>query len=56
MARTADRPLPAGTVQPYEVLVLGCVFSASGVLILLAMHQPLTAMLGVFALVSYVFI
>jgi len=56
MARTANRPLPSGRVQPSEVLVLGCCLSAGGLVYLLAAGQPLAAGLGAFALVSYVFI
>lgn len=56
MPRTADRPLPAGTLQPWEALVLGCAFSAGGLLWLLATGQVLAAGLGAFALVSYVFV
>jgi protoheme IX farnesyltransferase len=56
MPRTAERPLPAGTLQPCEALVLGCAFSAGGLLWLLATGQLLAAGLGAFALVSYVFV
>jgi protoheme IX farnesyltransferase len=56
MARTADRPLPAGKLQPWEVSVIGCILSLAGLVELLAMRQPLAAALGAFALVSYVFI
>jgi protoheme IX farnesyltransferase len=56
MARTADRPLSAGRLQPVEVLALGCTLSAAGLLYLLALCPPLAAGLGAFALVSYLFI
>jgi protoheme IX farnesyltransferase len=56
MQRTANRPLPAGKLQSWEVLVIGCGFSLAGLVELLAVRQPLAAALGVFALVSYVFI
>ena len=56
MARTADRPLPAERLQPWEVLVIGCSLSFAGLVELLLVGQPLAAALGVFALVSYVFV
>jgi protoheme IX farnesyltransferase len=56
MPRTANRPLPAGRLQPLEVLILGCGLSAGGVGYLLASGQPLAAGLGAFALLSYVFV
>src|SRR5262249_2836514 len=54
MARTANRPLPAGRLQPVEVLALGGLLGVSGLACLLALSQPLAAGLGAFALVSYV--
>jgi protoheme IX farnesyltransferase len=56
MPRTENRPLPAGRLQPLEVLILGSVLSIGGLVYLLVVHQPLTAGLGAFALVSYVMI
>jgi heme o synthase len=56
MARTADRPLPAERLQPWEVLVIGCRLSFAGLVELMLVGQPLAAALGVFALVSYVFV
>src|SRR5262245_13877048 len=56
MARTADRPLPAGLLQPLEALILGCVLAACGFAALLAAHQPLAAALGAFTLVLYVLV
>jgi protoheme IX farnesyltransferase len=56
MPRTAHRPLPAGRLQPVEVLALGCILSAGGVAYLLALCPPLTAGLGAFALFSYVLV
>lgn len=54
MARTANRPLPAGRIQPWKALAMGCAFVAGGLFVLLAAHQRLAAGLGVFALVAYV--
>ncbi len=56
MARTANRPLPAGRIQPWKALAIGCAFVAGGLFVLLAAHQRLAAGLGVFALLSYVFV
>jgi heme o synthase len=56
MARTANRPLPAGRIQPWKALAIGCAFVAGGLLALLEAHQPLAAGLGVFALLTYVFV
>jgi len=56
MARTADRPLPAGLLAPLEALVLGCALAGCGLAALLAAHQLLATALGAFALVTYVFI
>jgi protoheme IX farnesyltransferase len=56
MARTANRPLPAGRLQPVEVLVLGSILCGSGLVYLLALCQPLAAGLGALALLSYVFV
>ena len=54
MPRTANRPLPAGRLQPGEVLALGSIVSAGGLVYLLAFCQPLAAVLGAFAFFSYV--
>jgi protoheme IX farnesyltransferase len=54
MPRTANRPLPAGRLQPLEVLALGSILSAGGLACLLVLRQPLAAGLGAFAFVSYV--
>jgi protoheme IX farnesyltransferase len=56
MPRTANRPMPAGRLQPVEVLALGSLLSAGGVVYLLALCQPLAAGLGAFALCSYLLI
>ncbi len=56
MPRTANRPLPAGRIQPGEVLALASILSAGGLAYLLAFCQPLAAALGAFALFSYVLV
>jgi heme o synthase len=55
MPRTANRPLPARRLQPMEVLALGSLLSAGG-LVYLAIGQPLAAGLGAFALFSYLLV
>jgi protoheme IX farnesyltransferase len=56
MARTADRPLPAGRLSALEALLFGVVLGVAGVLYLNAMVNPLTALLGAFTLASYVWV
>jgi protoheme IX farnesyltransferase len=56
MPRTANRPLPASRIQPGEALALGTILSVGGLVYLLAFCQPLVAVLGVFALFSYVLV
>src|SRR5882724_11973177 len=56
MPRTANRPLPAGRLEPLEALIFGCGLGAGGLGYLLATGQSLAAGLGLFAFVSYVFV
>jgi protoheme IX farnesyltransferase len=56
MRRTADRPLPSGRLHPDVALAAGVALSLVGVLYLALAVNPLTALLGVSALVGYVFI
>jgi len=56
MARTADRPLPAGLLQPQTVLLLGVGMSIAGMVELATMVNPLTALLGAATLGSYLFV
>ena len=57
MRRTRDRPLPAGRLQPGEVLVLGIASAAGGVVYLAAaLASPLAAVLAVLTLLTYVFV
>jgi len=56
MERTADRPLPAGRIQPQMVVVLGGVISVAGLLWLAFGVNLLTAVLGAVTLISYLFI
>lgn len=56
MERTAERPLPAGLIQPQTVVVLGGVISVAGLLWLAFGANLLTAVLGAVTLISYLFI
>lgn len=56
MARTAERPLPAGELQPGTVLILGAVISSAGMVYLAAAVNPLTSFLGALTLGSYLFV
>jgi heme o synthase len=55
MRRTENRPLPAGRLQPMEVLAFGWLLALVGVLYLSLLLPPLTAWLAAFTFVSYVF-
>jgi protoheme IX farnesyltransferase len=54
MARTKNRPLPAGRMAPEIALVFGLVLAAISVPILSLAVNPMTAVLGLTALVAYV--
>src|SRR5207253_10241472 len=57
MRRTKNRPLPAGRLQPAEVLCFGAATGIGGVLYLsLALRQPLAAILAALTFASYVFV
>ncbi|MSU34136.1 MAG: protoheme IX farnesyltransferase [Pedosphaera sp.] len=56
MRRTATRPLPAGLMDPETVLALGVGLSVSGMVWLYFLVNPLTALLGVITLGSYIFV
>ena len=55
MKRTRDRPLPAGRLQPGLALTFAVSISVAGALVLALLVNPLTALLGVVALVVYIF-
>ncbi len=57
MRRTRDRPLPAGRLQPGEVLVLG-IGSATGGVVYLAvtLPHPLAAVVAALTFLTYVFV
>ena len=57
MQRTRDRPLPAGRLQPGEVLVFGFGSALGGVVYLaLALPHPLAAVLAALTSVTYLFL
>ena len=56
MLRTKDRPLPAGRMEPWKALSFGLVFSAAGILYLIAVVSFLTALLAALTLATYLFL
>ncbi|HUL60354.1 MAG TPA: heme o synthase [Anaeromyxobacteraceae bacterium] len=54
MRRTRDRPLPAGRVEPVVALLLGLAVPAFAIPMLALVASPLTALLALAALVTYV--
>src|SRR5438132_10487396 len=56
MRRTQSRPLPSGRLQPQTVLIIGVLASILGLAYLGVAVNPLTSLLGLASLVSYVFI
>src|SRR6516225_2603109 len=57
MARTEDRPLPSGRLQPLEALLFGSLLGAFGVVYLaLALPSPGAALAAAFAFLSYVLV
>jgi protoheme IX farnesyltransferase len=55
MPRTKNRPLPGGRIAPLEALAYGVSLGISGVVMLWAMVNPLTAALGAATLLLYLF-
>jgi protoheme IX farnesyltransferase len=56
MTRTKMRPLPAGLVTPTQALAFGIGLSIAGFVELWLGVNPLTALLGAFTLISYLFV
>lgn len=56
MERTRDRPLPAGRLDPRLALAVGLALAVVSVPLLTIVVNPLTALLGAVALVTYVLV
>jgi protoheme IX farnesyltransferase len=56
MKRTAQRPIPAGKVEPSEALAFGLLCSMVGVAVLTALTNWLAGLLAVLTLVTYLFL
>jgi protoheme IX farnesyltransferase len=56
MRRTQARPLPAGKLLPAEAVVFGILLSALAIAYLAILINPLSALLGVATLASYLFV
>jgi protoheme IX farnesyltransferase len=56
MPRTRLRPLPDGRISPREGIIYGCVLGIGGVVYLALGVNYLTAALGAFTLLSYLFV
>jgi len=54
MARTANRPLPAGRLTPWEVAGFGCVCALAGLCVLFVEVNATTALLSLVTLALYV--
>ena len=55
MRRTANRPLPAGKLAPWEALAFGAGITIAAEAFLLIVVNPLTALLGLTVIAGYVF-
>jgi protoheme IX farnesyltransferase len=56
MPRTRLRPMPTGRITPVEGICYGCVLGVAGVAYLMWKVNLLTALLGAFTLLSYLFV
>lgn len=56
MDRTANRPLPAGRMQPTEAIVAAGIMGVAGIVVMWLVFNPLSALLGALSLLSYAFI
>ena len=55
MRRTADRPLPAGKLLPWEALAFGVGLTVAAEIYLLVLVNPLSAWLGLTVIAGYLF-
>jgi protoheme IX farnesyltransferase len=56
MPRTQRRPLPAGRISPREGFFYGCVMGTAGVAYLACLVNGITAILGAFTILCYLFV
>jgi len=56
MARTANRPIPAGEIKPLSALLFGILMSLIGTLWLYVMANPVAAFWASFSVMFYVFV
>lgn len=56
MKRTSTRPIPSGAIEPAMALAVGVALSIAGMLELTFLVNPLTGLLGMLTLASYVFL
>lgn len=56
MARTSDRPLPSGRLEPADVALFGGLVTVAGLVVLLAGTTPLAALLAALTWASYLFL
>lgn len=56
MKRTARRPIPSGRLSVGEAAAVSTLWGTAGVLTLWYLANPITAVLGAFALLTYVFV
>ena len=56
MKRTQERPLPGGRMNPLEALIVGAVLTASGMLYLVFIVNPLSGFVISLIVVSYLFL
>lgn len=56
MVRTANRPVATGRMQVWEAIVITMVMGIAGVAILSIFMNSITALLGLFSLLSYAFV
>lgn len=56
MKRTANRPIPSGRLSVWEAAAVSTLWGVVGVAVLWRLVNPLTSLLGAFALLTYAFI
>ncbi|MFC4077686.1 heme o synthase [Salinithrix halophila] len=56
MARTKDRPVPTGRIRPQTALWMGLILGLAGVAVLVALVNPLSALLAAVGFFVYVFV